>query len=129
MASGSKPIGFYLKAVDELLNVRINALHEAKGINRLQWQVLNVLSNNGDAERELAPVAPVDAVTEARKQLQEQKLIDSNNRLSDLGKTCFDDMTSAQLAFRREAMAGIDNADYQVAIQVLQRMYANLDSK
>ena len=49
-----KPIGFYLKKVDELLSNGIDAVQSEFGISRFEWQILNVLKTNPSGHDEIA---------------------------------------------------------------------------
>src|SRR5215218_5667525 len=59
-----RPIGFWLRLVDRLLEERFAAVLEEHGITRGQWQLLNVLSHGSatedDLERAVAPFTTVD---------------------------------------------------------------------
>ncbi len=51
----TRPIGFWLKLVDRLIDEQFAATLEEHGVTRRQWQLLNVLS------REPATVEQLDA--------------------------------------------------------------------
>jgi len=46
------PIGYWLKQVDQLLTEQINQAQAAHGVTRTDWQILNLLYENGRASDE-----------------------------------------------------------------------------
>jgi hypothetical protein len=54
-----RPIGYWLKALDRLIDARLAEALAGAGLNRRQWQLLNVLGRAPSTEEELgAAVAP-----------------------------------------------------------------------
>jgi hypothetical protein len=42
-----RPIGYWLKRADNLRTERINRAQTENGVSRSEWQVLNILKENG----------------------------------------------------------------------------------
>ena len=52
MAS-SRPIGFWLKLLDQLINEQFDSTLEDHGVTRRQWQLLNLLTNDDATQAEI----------------------------------------------------------------------------
>jgi exonuclease VII small subunit len=131
-----KPIGYYLKLADNLLSKRIDAIHLQHQINRIEWQVINSISEKKTiAKLELIelmkPFADIQTLENSIDKLEIRKLINNNNSnlaLSNEGqqfyKTCFE----TQQDFRKKVMTGISDANYQTTISTLQQIINNLEN-
>ncbi|MGO2053422.1 MarR family winged helix-turn-helix transcriptional regulator [Glutamicibacter sp. 287] len=51
--NATRPLGFWLKLVDSLIDEQFAATLEEHGVTRRQWQVLNLLEQNPASEAEL----------------------------------------------------------------------------
>ena len=133
----ARPIGYWLKRLDRLIDAGFeNQLGEA-GLSRRQWQLLNLLEDGArslpELQAELEPFlqgAP-DELSEALSGLVTRGWSDSQNNIVSLTET-----GQAQLGLlkakvgelRQALMAGIPPEEYQATIDVLARMAANLES-
>ncbi|MCU1440526.1 MAG: transcriptional regulator [Rhodoglobus sp.] len=136
----TRPIGFWLKLVDRLIDEQFAATLDEHGVTRRQWQLLNVLAReNATVEQLDAAVAPfLSAATDdspaesSAEHLTE--LIDSawvaatadGYELTERGRTAFEKLEEV-VAQQRTLMAeGVSPDEYQQTVGVLERMARNL---
>lgn len=135
MAGQPRPIGYWLKLVDRLIDDHFVAVLEEHGVTRRQWQLLNVLSGGPASVEQLdAAVAPflagddgssVDHLTE----LIESGWVDATPtgyELTERGRTAVERLTGVIEDLRGSARAGIAADEYATTVGVLERMARNL---
>jgi DNA-binding MarR family transcriptional regulator len=132
----SPPIGYWLKRADELLTKRIDEAQRSNGLTRLAWQALNVIRDKAtagrddlvDALRSFADPTTVDSVV---LELVSRDLVAGSESavfsLTPAGTGLYEKALAAQLAIRQQAVAGITEAEYASAVDVLERLVANLE--
>jgi DNA-binding MarR family transcriptional regulator len=133
----ARPIGYWLKRLDRLIDAQFERQLGEAGLSRRQWQLLNLLEDGArslpELQAELEPFlqgAP-DELSEALSGLVTRGWSDSQNNIVSLTET-----GQAQLGLlkakvgelRQALMAGIPPEEYQATIDVLARMAANLES-
>jgi MarR family transcriptional regulator, transcriptional regulator for hemolysin len=132
-------LGFLLHHVDRLLKKRFEQNSRESGLTRSQWQVLSYLAQNeGINQARLAGLIEIEPITLGRivDKLEAMGLIKRNphptdrrtwllhlmpaarGRLEQVGE--YSDLT------RREALAGVSEADKQHLLNTLQTLKANL---
>jgi hypothetical protein len=132
----ARPVGYWLKLVDRLIDEQFAATIEEHGVTRRQWQLLNVLSRQRATVEQLdAAVAPFLSADDGESSAGHlTELIESGwvattvagYELTERGRVAFERLT-AVVAQQRTVMAeGIDEDDYGRAIAVLERMAWNL---
>jgi DNA-binding MarR family transcriptional regulator len=133
--TGSRPIGFWLRLVDRLLEERFAAVLEEHGITRGQWQLLNVVSHGSatgeELERAVAPFTTADG-TPVSAQLAE--LIESGwvevsgteHRLTKRGEIAHERLAEVIGELRTHSTDGISAEDYASTLGTLERMARNL---
>lgn len=131
-----RPIGYWLKQVDQLLTERIDEAQAVHGVTRTDWQILNLLKENGRASDELIFSVMHTFVDAAQFQeiiyhLIDQGWIDETLASGELQLTCagYDQharIFATQKEVRQRAMQGIIQEDYVTVIRVLQQMVENL---
>jgi len=136
MSDYNKPIGYWLKHLDQLIEDSFERLLAADGLTRRQWQVLNTLAD-GPASREqiaevLAPfwtdagresVAVLDALA-GRGWLHSAA---ERVELTAAGRTSHAELLERVVASRRRVTEGISAEDYQAVVGGLARMARNLE--
>ncbi len=148
----SRPIGFWLKLVDQLIDERFASTLEEHGVTRRQWQLLNVLSRGpatveqldaavapflasaaGDADTDAGATAAEAATTpssaEHLAELVESAWVDaaaSGYALTERGRTAFDALAATVAKLREEMSEGLTPEQYTETIAVLERMARNL---
>jgi hypothetical protein len=132
--SDRRPIGFWLKLVDRLIDDRLDTTLAEYGLTRRHWQILNVARREpvtiADIDDRLRPfldagtgsVAPVVADL-----VSDGWLVDDGHiRLTTEAAGRFDELLAAVSADRRTVADGIDPGDFQTTMAVLERMARNL---
>lgn len=131
-----RPIGFWLRLVDTLIDEQFAGLLEEHGVTRRQWQLMNVLAE-GPASREQldAAVAPfLDATADESSVAHLAELVDSGwvagdeagYEVTEQGATAFDGLQEAVARTRARTAEGISEDDYATTLEVLEQMARNL---
>jgi hypothetical protein len=128
-----RPIGFWLKLVDRLIDQRFDAVLEEHGVTRRQWQLLNVLQRGPATLEQLdAAVAPFfesDAGESSAEHLEELVVsgwVAPGYSLTDTGETALQGLGHAVGELRGEMSEGVDEEEYAATLAVLERMARNL---
>lgn len=139
-----RPIGFWLKLVDQLIDERFASTLEEHGVTRRQWQLLNVLSRGPATVEQLdAAVAPFlsrtvssesesgepESSAEHLSELIESAWVDataSGYELTERGRTAFDALAETVGELRAEMSEGLTPEQYQQTVDALERMARNL---
>jgi hypothetical protein len=127
MSDDNKPIGWWLKEVDRLLEKSFEQVLAADEVTRRQWQALNAAQGNEPIAVALAPFlsgdpAELAALTEP---LTARGWLDGD-RLTPAGATALAGLTEKVQAQRRRITNGIVDSEYLQTIDVLRRMAVNL---
>ncbi|TCN39677.1 hypothetical protein EV644_103239 [Kribbella orskensis] len=101
MSGDNKPIGWWIKEVDRLLELAFERVLAADGVSRRQWQALNAARGEEPIEVALAPFLAGDPAELAA-------------------------VTEKVQAERRRITNGIVDSEYLQTIDVLRRMAVNL---
>ena len=131
---GEKPIGFYLKKADELLSKGIDKVQSEFGINRLEWQILNVLkaapSANDEIAKELVPFIGQNELNDTLTRLINKEFIEhpaGKYIMTTEGKDIHTKALERQKVFREKFMKDISAEDYQITIHTLEQIINNLE--
>jgi hypothetical protein len=127
-----RPIGFWLKLLDRLLDTRLEA--SLDGLSRRHWQVLNVVPQGRAGQAEIdARVRPFigSEGTTAREvaDLQQRGWLTTGTamlELTELGTNEFERLLTLVSADRTTLMIGITPDEYASTVSVLERMARNL---
>lgn len=131
-----RPIGFWLKLVDRLINERFAAIIEEHGVTRRQWQLLNVIGSNNATVEELdqaiAPFVEPGSNEHAAEHLAE--LVDSEwvvidgpvYSLTERGLGAFGRLQIVVNSLRDQAGEGLTADQYQTTLTSLEKMAVNL---
>ncbi|MBG0738519.1 winged helix-turn-helix transcriptional regulator [Paeniglutamicibacter antarcticus] len=131
-----RPLGFWLKLVDGLINQQFDGLVEEHGVTRPQWQIMNVLAENPSTETELTnvlkpffdstvSVSAAEPVTE----LIESGWVDFDGErysLTGLGHESLLRLGEVVEHQREKITENIPAEEYDATLDVLQRMARNL---
>jgi DNA-binding MarR family transcriptional regulator len=133
----ARPIGYWLKRLDRLINAQFERQLGEAGLSRRQWQLLNLLEDSPrsgpELQAELEPFlhgAP-DELSEALSGLVTRGWADSRDNivsLTETGQAQFGLVTAMVAELRQALTDGISPEAYQATIDVLARMAANLES-
>jgi hypothetical protein len=128
-----RPIGFWLKLVDRLIDQAFDALLEEHGVTRRQWQLLNVLQRGPATLEELdAAVAPFledESGVSSAEHLEElvgSGWVAPGYSLTETGATAMEGLGHAVGEMRSGMSVGVSEADYATTLAVLERMARNL---
>jgi DNA-binding MarR family transcriptional regulator len=131
-----RPIGYWLKLVDRMIDERFASTLEEHGVTRRQWQLLTVLSRGGATVDQLdTAVAPVlsaadnESSTEHLGELIESGWVTSTEtgfQITDRGLTAYTRLAEVVEANREIATEGINTEDYNTMVATLERVARNL---
>jgi DNA-binding MarR family transcriptional regulator len=134
--STPRPIGFWLKLVDRMIDEQFASTLEEHGVTRRQWQLLNVLSTGpATVERLDAAVAPFLAADSSESSAEHlAELVDSGwvdstadgYELAERGRVAFDRLAEVVAAQRTLMTEGLTQEQYDDTLAVLERMARNL---
>lgn len=136
MATDERPIGFWLKLVDQLVDDQFGASFEEHGVTRRQWQMMNLLTDGPASGAQLTeglrpyfPVVEPGSSTELIEELRESgwvALEEDQYVLTDLGRRSLENLRGAVERIREQLTEDISDDEYGALVAVLQRMAANL---
>jgi hypothetical protein len=139
-----RPIGFWLKLVDRLIDDGFARTLEEHGVTRRQWQLLNILDANAATGEHLsAAIRPflggetsgsVEAGEPATAEENLEELMDSDwvvlegefYSLTERGRTLFEKLRVVVGGMRDQASEGVSESDYETTLVTLERMATNL---
>lgn len=132
----SRPIGFWLKLVDSLIDRQFAASLEEHGLTRRQWQLMNLLHGGPATVTELdTAVAPfLDAESDESSLEHLEELVESEWVRLESGQYSLTERGTESFAKlrvvveqSREVVAGnVTDTEYQATVDVLERMARNL---
>jgi DNA-binding MarR family transcriptional regulator len=132
-----RPIGYWLKKLDRLIDQQFESQLSASRLSRRQWQLLSLLDNNPrsvpELQTELHPFIQGSAedLNDALAGLVTRGWAESTDNIANLTETghAHFKIVKAKVAELRQAlMAGISAEEYQATIDVIAKMAANLES-
>jgi len=136
MINTERPIGYWLKKLDRLIDGQFERQLGEAGLSRRQWQLLNLLEDGPrsapELQTELEPFLQdePDELSEALSGLITRSWAASQDNvvsLTETGQAQFGLVRTKVTQLRQSSMAGISPEEYQVTIGVLSKMAANLE--
>jgi hypothetical protein len=131
-----RPIGYWLKLVDRLIDERFAETLDEHGVTRRQWQLLNVLSRGpGTAEDLDAAIAPFLHGDEGEGSAEHlAELVDSGwvatgasgYVITERGAVAFGRLEEVVTADRTAATEGLTASEYNETLRVLEVLARNL---
>ena len=133
--TGERPIGWWVKRLDVLLEQVVDSALAGDGLTRRHWQVLHALDSGGLAEAELhsalapfgapADVTPVVAELAARGWVTGPQ----GGRLehTEAGRAAHERVAGRIAGLRRQVTDGLGAEEYRRTVAALARMAANLE--
>jgi len=133
MAEEQRPIGWWVRRLDPLLEEAVDAAVAGEGLTRRHWQVLHSL-----AEGEVSEVAVHDALRDFRGDVGAvvadlaargwvTRPAPGHVELTEDGVAAHDRMSRAVGRVRRHAADGLSRQEYERTILVLSRMVENME--
>jgi DNA-binding MarR family transcriptional regulator len=133
-----RPIGYWLKKLDRLIDTQFELQLSTARLSRRQWQLLNLLENNPrsvpELEAELEPFLQgvAQELSDALAGLVTRGWAESRDNivnLTETGRAQFEIVKATAAEVRQTLMRGIPPEEYRTTIDVLARMAANLEAK
>lgn len=130
-----RPIGFWLKVVDKLIDEQFATTLDEHGVTRTQWQLMNVLARQPSSVEQLtASVAPfLDAADGETAQEHLGELVESEwvitgeaCQLTERGRAALDRLTGVVTVQRTAMSEGMTEQQYATTVTVLETMARNL---
>ena len=136
MTGDRRPIGYWLKHLDRLIDERFDATIGDQGLTRRHWQLLDLVAGGPAGQQELAAaLAPFvsDSPVEITAVIDDltvrgwfERNPGSDLSITAAGVAAHRAISERVAATRRRLARGISGEDYRATIDVLQRMSANL---
>jgi len=136
--AASRPIGYWIKQVDRLLEDAFEQALESEDCTRRHWQVLNTLDAGALAEREIErtvlpfltadPAGVRNVLADLRRRGWVEPLDGSRFRLTAAGRSAHQRLQAAVATHRQRISEGVREQDYRTAVEVLERMAGNLEA-
>jgi hypothetical protein len=130
-----RPIGYWLRLVDGLINEQFAQTLDEHGVTRMQWQLLNVLAR-GQASVEMldAAVTPFlvpggETTLDHLTELIESAWVDATPtgyELTERGHGALDRLTNVVAEQRTVMAAGVAESEYLTTVTTLEHMARNL---
>ena len=129
-----RPIGYWLKLLDNLIEKQFATTLDEHGVTRRQWQLLNVLARSTASIEQLdEAIAPflegTESAAEHLSELIESAWVDATAdgyELTDRGRTAFSTLAEVVTKQRAAIAQGINESEYVTTLSVLERMARNL---
>jgi DNA-binding MarR family transcriptional regulator len=136
----TRPLGYWLRLVDRLIDEQFATTLEEHGITRRQWQLMNVLAQAPASVDELdAAIAPfLAAATEDREressvehltELIESAWVDATPtgyELTVRGQAALERLSVVVAEQRTVITRGVTDAEYEQTVEILRRVAVNL---
>jgi DNA-binding MarR family transcriptional regulator len=132
-----RPIGYWLKELDRLIDMHFELQLGNASLSRRQWQLLNLLEDHPrsvpELQAELEPFLQeaADDLSDPLSGLVTRGWAESTDNivnLTETGQAHFVIVKAKVADLRQALMNGISPEEYQATIDVLSRMVANLES-
>jgi DNA-binding MarR family transcriptional regulator len=128
-----RPIGYWLKHVDHLIESTFEHALAAEGLTRRHWQVLNTVATGPTTRAELdvalAPFLVDDplAASRALDDLVARGWVDDALSLTVAGRAGYGTVSERIQQSRRSIMTGISDEEYARTVGTLEQMAHNLE--
>ena len=134
--SPRRPVDFWLRLLDRLINEHFGMILDEHGVTRRQWEVMNLLSRGSASHDELAEaLAPFHGEVQAKTLTDELAELEDSGwllrreqvyELTERGQTSYQRLEPVLRATDEEIARGISTEDYATMLVVLERMAINL---
>ncbi|WP_345421668.1 MarR family transcriptional regulator [Pseudonocardia xishanensis] len=132
--SADKPIGWWLRRVDGLIESSMDRVLADEGIGRRHWQALNAIAGGADTAAALdAALAPFAGSGPAARLVLDQLLArhwvqQAAGRITvtPTGSAARGRLVVAIRDYRARITEGVSEADYRTTVETLQRIARNL---
>jgi hypothetical protein len=126
MSDDNKPIGWWLKEIDRLLEESFERVLADDGLTRRQWQALNAAAGDSPIGEALAPfLSSAEQLAAVTGPLVARGWLAGETLTAD-GERALQALSTKVQAQRRRVTAGVSDSEYLATVGVLRRMAANL---
>ncbi|WP_410786936.1 hypothetical protein [Kribbella sp. C-35] len=129
MSDDNKPIGWWLKEVDRLLEESFERVLADDGLTRRQWQALNAAAGHSAGHTIAEALSPflsrAEELAGVTGPLIERGWLTGETLTPD-GERALQALSTKVQAQRRRVTAGVSDSEYLTTVGVLRRMAANL---
>lgn len=135
--NAKRPLGYWLKLVDSLIDEEFEATLEEHGVTRRQWQVLNHLEHQPATESELStglsqffasPDEP-QSISEHLSELVESGWIQQSEgeySITDRGHVSLLKLSELVEKIRTQSGQDLDGSEYDAVVTTLEKIARNL---
>lgn len=127
-----RPIGYWVKTVDRLLEDALDASLAAHGVGRRHWQTLNLLAvaprTGAEVTAELASFLVPGETPLADLEQRGWATATDRHALTATGEEALESLRGAVALVRRRATDGLSEDDYRTTVATLRRMTENLEA-
>lgn len=136
-----QPIGYWLNRCDQAITESMNRHLAPYGVNRIDWQVLNVIAKPdrgavsiSDVNDQLRANADPDILSRSVDALLARDYVKYAGQnpdqlmLTEQGNVFWQTLRNQIAHFRTESLQGIPEEDYRITVSVLERMAQNLET-
>lgn len=130
MSDDNKPIGYWVRLLDRLIEETFQRVLAAEGLTRRDWQVLTALGGGADPRTELAPFwTHRDEADEVLAELAGRGWVRLGDppQLTTAGQAAHTDLQRRVGAARRIVADGFTAEQYRAVVDGLRRMATNLE--
>ena len=133
MSDEQRPIGWWVRRLDALLEEAVDTAVSAEGLTRRHWQVLHSLAEGGTSEaavQETLADFPGDVgavVTDLAARGWVDRPAPGSAQLTEDGLAAHDRVFRAVGRVRRHVADGLSRQEYERTILVLSRMVQNME--
>ncbi|WP_213815325.1 MarR family winged helix-turn-helix transcriptional regulator [Glaciihabitans sp. dw_435] len=137
-----RPLGFWLKLLDRMIDERFASTLEEHGVTRRQWQLLSVLSTGGATVEQLdVAIAPFLAAPNPRADIEPESSVEHLSELiesgwvdatpagyevTERGSVAYRRLADVVAANREIATEGLTTGEYSAMIDTMERIARNL---
>lgn len=128
-----RPIGWWVKRLDALLEEALDSVVAGEGLTRRHWQVLHLLAEGVDQQVDVAAALtdfPGDAgavVTDLTGRGWVDRTLAGSLQLTADGVAAHDRVSRAVGRVRRHTADGLSREEYERTVLVLRRMVENVE--
>ena len=122
-----KPLGYWLKHIDRLVEDNFERLLGGDGITRRHWQILNTMpSTMAEIDDTLAPFQTGETFQPLVNDLVDKGWVQGAYQLTPQGAQAYERISAQVCAARRQAVDGISDEEYATLVTLLERIATNV---
>lgn len=124
-----RPLGYWLKHIDSLLDDTFGELLAKEGLTRRHWQVLNTLATGPHTMTGLAEATqPFGNVGTTVAELTRRGWVTGDHELTEQGRQAHQDIQRKVLELRAKTREGISDEEFGTLLTLLERIATNVSN-